>query len=375
MSKIGFDVILIDSARDSYFQLVDGFLRKKSVPPSRLIKLLSYSRKLSSKALSIFAGFGKADSWLIAQAFDLSLLVTLIKISMSEQPHFIQCEFPWTFPPVFFAKKLVNFKKVVLDEHNVETTCFQRFNYSKNAVNIVLSMEKFACRNSDYIFTVSFDDFCILRNWGFSEKKMAIVPNSVETRVFYPQIASQEVLNKIGTASTIILFHGNLEYAPNKEAIDFIITLIMPKIINKYPSVKFLIVGPSPPKFLHPNIIFTGYVENLLAYISVADIAIVPLLKGGGTRIKILEYIACGKPVVSTRIGAEGLNLENGKEIILVDDVSDFFVEKVIELIENKELRQKIGANARKKAVSDYDWNKTCDKAKAYLLNPQSAEK
>jgi glycosyltransferase involved in cell wall biosynthesis len=117
------------------------------------------------------------------------------------------------------------------------------------------------------------------------------------------------------------------------------------------------------------NVTFTGYVENLPEYIAAADLAIVPLTKGGGTRIKILEYMACGKPVVSTCIGAEGLDVENGKEIILVDDIFDSFVEKVVELIDNKELRIKVGENARKKVIEKYNWYKACREARKIYLD------
>ena len=369
MSKKGFFIVLVDSARNRYFYIVDGTLKEKPLQFSRVVQFLSYSRRVFSKVLSIFTSLGEADSWLMAQAFDLGLFALLLRIFLRERPDVIQAEFPWTTLPTFLAKKLSGIGKMVLDEHNVETIRFRRLRESRSTISLVLAMERFACRISDFIFVVSSDDSNILQNWNISKGKVATISNSVETDVFHPEINPRRVLRKINAPSVVIVFHGNLLYAPNKEAVNLIISFIMPKIVKKYPSVKFLIVGPTPPKFLHPNVTFTGYVENLPDYIAAADLAIVPLLKGGGTRIKILEYMACGKPVVSTRIGAEGLNLENGREIILVGEISDSFVEKVIELIENKELRVIIGINARKKVVNKYSWYETCERAKKIYLD------
>jgi glycosyltransferase involved in cell wall biosynthesis len=109
--------------------------------------------------------------------------------------------------------------------------------------------------------------------------------------------------------------------------------------------------------------VVTGYVENLPEYIAAADLAIVPLLRGGGTRIKILEYMACGKAIVSTVKGAEGLNLKNGSDIFLTEYPDSKFVDSVLHLIADSSLRKSMGTNARKKAELFYDWSKTAKKA------------
>jgi len=109
--------------------------------------------------------------------------------------------------------------------------------------------------------------------------------------------------------------------------------------------------------------VITGYVENLPEYIAAADLAIVPLLRGGGTRIKILEYMASGKAVVSTLKGAEGLNLQNGVDILLTEYPNSKFVDLVLKLIGDSALRRRIGVNAQKKAELLYDWAKTAHKA------------
>ena len=109
----------------------------------------------------------------------------------------------------------------------------------------------------------------------------------------------------------------------------------------------------------YSDIIFTGVVRNLPQYIAAADIAVVPLTAGGGMRMKILEYFAAGKPVVSTRKGVEGIPAKNGREII-VTKIGNFG-DAIERLIKSKRLREKIGKNARN-FVKDYDWGKICKK-------------
>jgi glycosyltransferase involved in cell wall biosynthesis len=118
-----------------------------------------------------------------------------------------------------------------------------------------------------------------------------------------------------------------------------------------------------------------GFVENLEDYIAASDIGVVPLLKGGGTRIKIVEYMASGKAVVSTFKGAEGLNLQNGTDILMTESPDMKFVDLVVKMITNEFLRREIGINAKKKAELLYDWGKNAEKAvKIYskLINASS---
>jgi len=151
----------------------------------------------------------------------------------------------------------------------------------------------------------------------------------------------------------VILFFGKLDYKPNYEAIEIIRNEILPRVLKKKPNTKFLIVGDNPPlEFKHQNIIFTGLVKKIEDYINASDFVICPLVSGGGTRIKILETLACGKPVISTTIGAEGIeNEENSELLYLCDDWNDF-AEKIILSLLNK--KSKIH-----KDLFEFSWEKS----------------
>ena len=116
----------------------------------------------------------------------------------------------------------------------------------------------------------------------------------------------------------MVVFAGTMNYFPNTDALETIVTWIAPAL----PEVDFVLVGKEPPgqRPLPDNVSFTGFVQDTKEHISRASVAICPLRFGEGTRVKILEFMALGKPVVSTTKGAEGLDVSPGRDILLADD-------------------------------------------------------
>ena len=108
--------------------------------------------------------------------------------------------------------------------------------------------------------------------------------------------------------------------------------------------------------------ILPGFVNRLPDYLSAADIVIIPLDSGSGTRLKILEAASCSRPIVSTKKGVEGLNFLNNKEIVVTEGINEEFIESIIKLIEDEGLRRRMGNNARKKVESRYSWKEEIKK-------------
>ena len=102
--------------------------------------------------------------------------------------------------------------------------------------------------------------------------------------------------------------------------------------------------------------------NDIYSLLNIADIAIVPLLHGGGTKLKIFDYMGVAMPIVTTKKGIEGINIKNDEEAIIVDDVNEKFVDAIKYLIDNKQERERIGANARRLAEEGYDWDKIGEK-------------
>lgn len=269
-----------------------------------------------------------------------------------------------TAPSSFIAKKLFNIP-LIYDAHNIETERLRNMtNVSSIYVAITKLMERSGCRLSDLIFVVSERDKEQLATWGVEKSKIEVIPNSVDLGRFSTSLDGNKIRNQYALEDkTVLIFHGPMSYPPNEEAAMILANNVLPYILKKHPTVCLLLVGRNPPRISHPNIIVTGFVKNLLEFIAAADIAVVPLLKGGGTRIKILEYMACGKAVVSTFKGAEGLNLKNGRDILVTEYPDSKFVDLIERLIEDVELRKRIGANARRKIELSYDWKITAGRA------------
>ncbi len=156
-----------------------------------------------------------------------------------------------------------------------------------------------------------------------------------------------------------LLFLGAINYFPNTDGILHFMDAIFPRILASRPDVKLQIVGMGPPESVLSrkthNIEITGYVEDPLPYLDRATLVIVPLRIGGGTRFKVVEAMAKGKTIVSTRLGSEGIALEHERDVLFADTPDDFAAE-VVRALSDKELADRLGRAARSLAEERYSW-------------------
>lgn len=203
----------------------------------------------------------------------------------------------------------------------------------------------------DQIVAVSPNDKESIEQMGISGD-IGIVPNGVDTEALQMKAGK-------GDASSII-FVASMDSESNHDGALFFLISIFPKIKLKVPSVSLYLVGRNPKDSLkafdnEEDIFVTGEVPAVTEFYEKAAVAVVPLRSGGGTRLKILEAMALGIPVVSTSIGCEGLNVEDGKHLLVADD-PDLFADAVIELLHNKELSRTLTLASRKTVEEQYDW-------------------
>lgn len=180
--------------------------------------------------------------------------------------------------------------------------------------------------------------------------KTHVVPNVIEVGEYVPQSEHP---------GGPVLFFGAMDYHANQDAVEYFVSKIWPGIAKQFPQTRFVVAGRNPPDLLRcrlahtPNVIFTGSVPDMRAEIAKCLVSVVPLRIGSGTRLKILEAAAMGKPVVSTRIGAEGLDFIQGTEILLADRPEEF-VQAVSALLKDRELRKSMGVAARSRVERQY---------------------
>ena len=352
---------------DTYYKVINGKIVKQLYPRVRSYLfpgLLKVLQEFANRFFCVITGVPIGEVT-ISRIIDPCIIAKLLFVCRKESINIVICEHtPTAAISTNLAKKVLKIP-VIYDAHNVET---ERLKNSESAygfyASILRKIENEAFKKSDFIFAVSKNDVNKIVNFGIASKKITIIPNSVDITQFSPLNNGNKVRADYNLQNKfVIFFHGTLDYNPNSQAVNLLIRDIMPQIVKHHPASRLLLVGSGRPEFLSSKCLFAGYVDNLETHIAAADLAVVPLLRGGGTRIKILEYMASGKAVVSTKKGAEGLEVENGVNIILTDQPDDEFVAAIRLLINNPERRKVIGKNARKTVELLYNWNINAEKA------------
>lgn len=181
---------------------------------------------------------------------------------------------------------------------------------------------------------------------------VSVVPNGVDT-ASRPRLPEPE-------AGNTLIFVGNMAYAPNADAVLYFCRSIFPLVKKTVADTELLVVGlGAPPKILdlarQPGVRVIGAVSDVTPYYAASKVAVVPLRAGGGTRCKILEAMAFGRPVVSTPVGCEGLEVTGGEDI-LIADTPRAFAERVSLLLLDPDLARRLCDNARRLVEARYDW-------------------
>ncbi|RME70601.1 MAG: glycosyltransferase, partial [Chloroflexi bacterium] len=178
-----------------------------------------------------------------------------------------------------------------------------------------------------------------------------VIPNGVDVSEFQPAAGT-------GRPGRTLIYFANYTTAPNADAIRYFCRQIFPAIRARQPDVRLRVVGNQPPPELarYEGVEVIGYVPDVRAAVAAADVVVVPLRVGGGTRLKIVEALALGKAVVSTSVGAEGLEVTPGRDI-LIADTPEAFAEATVSLLQQPDLRASLGRNGRRLAEQVYDWD------------------
>ncbi|MFO0583895.1 MAG: glycosyltransferase family 4 protein [Anaeromyxobacter sp.] len=183
--------------------------------------------------------------------------------------------------------------------------------------------------------------------------RVKVIPNAADVEFYRPRPEDPPPDGRT------VLFFGLLNTMPNMDGIAHFVQDVWPHVLARRPDARFKIVGKNPPPHVAalagPSIELTGFVDDLRPHLSAASAIVVPLRMGSGTRLKILEAMAQGKGIVSTRLGAEGIGVEPGRHL-LVEDAPEAFAAEVVRLLDDPALGARLGAAARDLAVERYAW-------------------
>jgi len=255
--------------------------------------------------------------------------------------------------------------KTILSTHNIESQRFEReLKLSSWSLRrLVLLADSVLFRNWEERALAPFDGAIAVsehdKSWlesRFGERPVGLVRNGVDTRYF-------SRTSPYSAASQKIVFTGVMDYPPNVDAVVWFVEAILPQLKGICPALSFQIVGARPsPRVgalaVHEGVEVTGEVDDIRPYVEDALGFVVPLRSGGGTRLKILQAMSMGCPVISTSIGAEGLELVAGENVLFAEH-PDEFVEHIALLQAQPQQARLLGEAGRRCALERYDWQ-TC---------------
>lgn len=305
---------------------------------------------LSLNVFSALYNLLSGQSYHISRFYTKQFENRIIEVLKSEEFDIIQLEY---LPMALYIDVIRKHTKapIVLRNHNVEYKIWEKITkntknpfkkwYLKQLVKTLKHFEISALRKADGIIsttTIDADEFLKLA----PGKKVIAIPTSFNI---------EQLPDDYSLCGNPNIFHlGAMNWYPNEEGVKWFVQDVFHLIKNRISEINLHLAGRNMPEWLTnlnvDGIIVDGEVDDAFDYMRKFDIMVVPLLSGSGIRVKIIEGMALGRAIVTTTIGAEGINVENNKNIIIADSPSDF-ADAVVSLYNDAEKRKQLSVNAR----------------------------
>ena len=265
-----------------------------------------------------------------------------------------------------FLASTLNFPRslaipTVLFQHNVESSLWKRRAwYETNWLDRWIARIEYAkmarfepaqVRRFHQVFAVSDQDRCAMVEM-VDPARVTVIPTGVDLDTYRYDRGVQPTI-------PLVVFAGSMDWVPNIDGVEYFCRDIWPQVLKRVPEARFRIVGRDPHvrvrNLTSASVEVTGTVPSVMDHLRDAAVLVVPLRMGGGTRIKIYEGMAMGKATVSTRLGAEGLDVHHGHDILLADD-PQLFADYVVKFLCDQKTRREYEAAAAATALQ-YDWS------------------
>jgi len=309
------------------------------------------------KKWDAFLNLFSSDSYNIQRFYSSAFEQKLSKVLREEAFDVVLMESLYMMPYIHAIKKISS-AKIVLRAHNVEHMIWQRLAANeKNVLKriylslLALRLRKYEVSNLnkvDALLPITLEDENVFRGMG-SQVPSAVTPAGIDTGNYPDQVDANDDL---------CLFHlGAMDWRPNLEGVEWFLDKCWKMIHEKFPSLKLFLAGRGFPYWLmersDPNIICEGEIMNAIEFMRGKQLMVVPLKSGGGMRVKIIQGMALGKTIISTTIGAEGINYTDGKNILIADTPEEI-LRQVEKCMKDKKLCSSIGHEARKLILENY---------------------
>jgi glycosyltransferase involved in cell wall biosynthesis len=262
-----------------------------------------------------------------------------------------------------YAQAATNFKKV-LNHHNCESALAYR--QAQKEGNLIQKKylliqaaklsraERAFCPRFDLNLVVSEQDRQLFQTIQ-PKARYHLVENGVDIHHFAPSSEQAEAHSAI--------FNAWLAWGPNISAMNFLVREVWPQVRERFPDARLYLAGKDPPEHVRrwpkedPSILVVPNPEDMRPWIARAAVCVCPILEGGGTRLKVLDAMAMGKPTLSTTIGCEGLRVAHGQNILIADTAKDFAA-RLLQLFDREDLRRQLGRAGRSLVEQEYCWER-----------------
>ncbi|GLR17412.1 glycosyltransferase family 4 protein [Portibacter lacus] len=316
-----------------------------------------------------FTNLFRKESYHVSRFISDEFKTAIIDILSKEEFDVIQLETLYLAPYVDLIREHTN-AIITMRAHNVEHEIWERitknttFFPKKIYLNyLTKKLKKFELDNLnayDYLIAVTKKDLKTFKELGYKNGAIAS-PIGIETKSYKikPTAARENEFS--------LCFIGSLDWRPNTEGLDWFLQEVWPSMHVKFPNLKLHIAGRNTPYSIMslnlPNVIIHGEVESAIGFLGEHTALVVPLFSGSGMRVKILEGMALGNVVITTRLGLEGIDAKHGEEV-LIADTTDAFINCVEQCINDEKLVERISENAIEFVANTYD---NIDNAKELL--------
>ncbi len=275
-------------------------------------------------------------------------------------------------PYGLIALKLDPLAWMTYDAHNAEyllqrrafttdiphTRRFLRSIYSLNQWWRLRRYESRIARISKHVITVSPADMAALARLSLRlRERITLLPNGVDPDYWSPD----EVTPELMMVAESLVFDGTMDFRPNIDAAKWFASQVWPLVRKEHPDAGFYIVGRNPVPEVHaladiPGITVTGPVDDMRPWVAGASVYVVPMRIGGGVRLKVLQAMSMGRAIVSTPMGAEGIQARPGVDMLMARTAAEFAA-SILHLLDDPEQRRSLGDSARELVTTRYAWD------------------
>ncbi len=363
LSRGGDPCFIVTDDRAFYLRFDQGVMQRVAYPPrvraAQEWPGFASAGRWTERVLGRL-GYPQEEYFLYRPMLDPGWWVRALAVGELENIDVFQAEFPGYGVPAWLAARFAGRRtkdaepaKCSVVQHNVE---WDRLTEFGRDVTWIRPIEQWVLDRMDEVIAVSTDDKERMVGAGTPAEKISVIPHGVDVARFEDGLRDKgrQTLG-LDADQPVVFFHGTLHYWPNTEAVRFIVEELTPRLVGAFKTLKVVIAGQSPPQhYAHPNVVYTGSVERIEDYVAAADVCVCPIFSGGGTRMKLLEYMAGSRAIVSSTKGAEGIQYTDGRELIIADAVGSMAT-AVLDLLSDPQRRQQMGRHAHRFA-SAYAW-------------------